>query len=129
MEALVKPSRELAVKLLGQVDFQDRITLVWNNTESDLESIMYSLQEVVYFLGMDAKQLAGRYDSPYTFELSTLRDWIGVTLGDTELAAAIDALLGAEGENAPKDLLKSVKGLLEERLRQSKEVMRAPAAA
>jgi len=135
---LKEPTKELAGRLLGKVSFKDRINGVSRNLMAgdEIESI-YSFGEATGFLTGDKKDFSEKTGRVRFFDWSVLRKWIGETLGDNELAEAIEEKV-RDYENCTDsierywknlELIKPVKELMEHRLGQSKEIVRGETGA
>ncbi|HEX9975910.1 MAG TPA: hypothetical protein VGA82_01550 [Dehalococcoidales bacterium] len=125
MPRLSKPSRELSSRLLSQVSFNDRVLGVRSHPSGGQNwDAIYSFQEATQFMGVVG-------DSIYHIDSDTLKKWIGDTLGDKELAQAIgetakvlDSCADSwEREKKELELIVPMRELMEERLRQAREVL------
>ena len=136
---LAMPTKELALRLLGKVSFAQRLIgyKILMLTRAKEVSIC-SLAEAIEFVELcrqsfnrdkvlreDGRQFIARLD------LNSLRDWIGQTLNDTELATAITDEIGEDCKSRRvdimgRDFLKHavpIKGLMQQRLNQCKEII------
>ena len=135
---LSQPSRELAVKLLGVVSFPERIFGIKENAgEGDVEETIYSFEEAVGFLDGDLKgveEAMKRHpvgETVYSIEPKVLVKWVGETLGDKELAQAIEAVTREYYEPMGPyqrylkniELIRPVKELMAQRLKQCEEII------
>jgi len=124
MTELSKPSRELATKVLRKLSYDKRLRLVWQNGESEIGESIYSFEEAIQFLGMDEANLAGRAGLPSTVDFNALKEWVDNAIGDKELALAIFELMKQGGDPMgpyQRELIKPIKQLMEQRLKQCKE--------
>ena len=115
MKPFQPPTTELAKKILGEVDFQDR--LIGHRMRRRMGPVpvsLYSFEEIVGFLTQDIPQL----------DLDDLRTWVGEKIGDKDLARAIDEISRKEMDDSEK--LLHIKGLLAARLAQSRRIARLP---
>jgi len=122
---LSEPSKELAIRLLGKVGLKDRITGVQMTPRGEdaegAECLIFSLEEAVGFLKMYEKSLSERNDVIFFLNPNYLKEWVGETLGDQELAQAIEEKI-RQGSRYGERVL-PIKGLMEQRLRQCKEIV------
>ena len=130
---LKEPTKELAARLLGKVSFKDRINGISRNlmVGDEVESI-YSFEEATGFLRGDKKSFSEKTGRVRFFDWRILRKWIGETLCDNELAEAIEENV-REYENCTDsiehywkniELIKPIKELMVQRLKQCKEITR-----
>jgi hypothetical protein len=122
---LVEPSRELAVRLLGKVRFEDRLEVTRSVAMAgDMRSWVYTLQEATDFLHMsrveDLLQMGGRGGIGYIHP-PALEKWVRAVFQDQELASAI----GQEIETGQcyAERMVGIKRLLEQRLAQCHDVL------
>ena len=138
MVQLAMPARELAIKLLGKVDFARRLTGYKIRVMRKAEEIsIYSLAEAIDFIDLCCQSYDGsnvlREDGRQfivRLELVSLIDWVGQNLGDTELAKAIKDEIGEDCKSrrvdkVGRDFLKHavpIKMLMQHRLEQCRQV-------
>ena len=115
MKPFQPPTEELARKILGEVDFQDR--LIGHKMRRRMGPVpvsLYSFGEVVRFLTEDIPQI----------DLDDLQVWVGEKIGDKDLARAIGEI-GRREMDDPEKLL-HIRGLMMARLGQSRRIGRLP---
>lgn len=132
MTELSKPTRELAARLLAKVSFEDRITGVeMSPSAGDMECFIFSFEEAASFLKVDEGSLSERSGWICHIDPSALKKWVGETLGDKELAKAIGETT-TEYDNCREpieqclkkiELVRPIKELMEQRLKQCKELL------
>lgn len=138
MLELLKPSRELAARLLSEVSFPERLFGIRENAgEGDMEETIYSFEEATDFLDGELKgveEAMKRHpvgETVYSIEPKVLVKWVGETLGDKELAQAIEEVTREYYEPMGPyqrylkniELVRPVKELMLQRLEQCKEVI------
>ena len=112
MNTLDKPSRDMADKILKEVDFDSRLTGFRLNTGKGFMKVdMYSFEEVVGLLHV-------KY--PY-IEIDKLESWVRNTMEDAELADRIKEL--AENNGSELDKLLAAGRLMGQRLMQCKKFL------
>ena len=111
MGKLKDPSRELAKKVLTEVDFEHRLNgFSLKERMGAMPVALYSFQEVVSLLNERHPRL----------DFKELEEWIRRTMGDKELARQIaEAVTNGRSD---QDRLFQIKQLMEERLGQCKEL-------
>jgi hypothetical protein len=113
MKPFQPPTTELAKRILGEVDFQDRlIGHRMHRRTGPVPVSLYSFEEIVGFLTQDIPQL----------DLDDLQTWVGEKIGDKDLARAIDEISRKEMDDSEK--LLHIKGLMAARLAQSRRIAR-----
>jgi hypothetical protein len=115
MKPFQPPTKELATRMLGEVDFQDR--LIGHKMRRRMGPVpvsLYSFEQVVRFLTEDIPQI----------ELDDLEAWVGDKIGDKDLARAIREISSRELDE-PEKLL-HIRGLMMARLGQSRRIGRLP---
>ena len=115
MKPFQPPTKELATRILGEVDFPDR--LIGHKMRKRMGPVpvsLYSFEEVVRFLTEDIPQI----------DLQDLRTWVGEKIGDKDLARAIEEISRKEMDDPEKFL--HIKGLMSARLGQSRRIGRLP---
>ena len=115
MKPFQPPTRELARRILGEVDFQDR--LIGHKMRMRMGPVsvsLYSFEEVVRFLNEDIPQM----------DLDKLQMWVEEKIGDKALALAIEEI-GRREMDEPEKLL-HIRGLMMARLGQSRRIGRLP---
>jgi hypothetical protein len=113
MKPFQPPTKELATRILGEVDFPDR--LIGHRMRRRMGPVpvsLYSFEEVVRFLTEDIPQM----------DLDDLRAWVAEKIGDRDLARAIDEISRKEMDEPDKYL--HIRGLMAARLGQSRRVAR-----
>ena len=107
MAPLSEPSRELARRILGDVEFENRLVAF------RLHPRMGPAQVTLYSFG----ELADFFHDPFPqLEIGELEQWMRKVIGDVELAEKIRSLAGSrEGE---REKLERLRRLLETRLVQ-----------
>jgi hypothetical protein len=120
------PSKELAVRLLGKVRFEDRLEATRSTAMAGhVRSWIYTLQEAADFLHMskaeELLQMGGKGSIGYIHP-PALHKLVGEVYQDGELAAAIGEQI-EKGKNY-SERMEGIKRLLEHRLAQCRLVMR-----
>ena len=135
---LAMPTKELALRLLGKVDFAQCLIgyKILMNVRAKEVSIC-SLAEAIDFIDLccqsyDRENILREGNRRFIarFELISLIDWVGQSLGDTELAAAIKDEIGEDCQSRRvdkmgRDFLKHavpIKMLMQHRLEQCRQV-------
>lgn len=120
---LAEPSKELATRLLGKVSFQERLVgTKIHSSAGSLSRSIYSFEEAVDFLHVNVEGVMARGSSSAGYiDTDVLKKWVGETLGDTELAEAIEVKVKT-GSNYKERIL-PVKRLMKQRLEQCKELL------
>jgi hypothetical protein len=111
MKPFQPPTKELAKRILGEVDFQDR--LIGHRMRKRMGPVpvsLYSFGEVVGLLTEAFPQM----------DLDDLSMWVAEKIGDRELAWAIEEI-GRKEMDDPEKLL-HIRGLMAARLSQSRRV-------
>ena len=111
MKPFQPPTKELATRILGEVDFQDR--LIGHKMRMRMGPVpvsLYSFDQVVRFLTEDIPQI----------DLDDLEAWVGEKIGDKDLARAIGEI-GLRDLDEPEKLL-HIRGLMMARLGQSRRI-------
>ena len=115
MKPFQPPTKELAARILGEVDFQDRlIGYKMRRRMGPVPVSLYSFEQVVRFLTEDIPQI----------ELDDLEAWVGEKIGDEDLARAIGEIGRKELDELEK--LLHVRGLMTARLGQSRRIEGLP---
>jgi hypothetical protein len=115
MKPFEPPTKELAARILGEVDFPDR--LIGHKLRRRMGPVPVSLdsfEEVVRFLTEDIPQI----------DLEDLHTWVGEKIGDKDLALAIEEISLKDMDDPEKFL--HIKGLMAARLGQSRRIGRLP---
>jgi len=115
MKPFEPPTKELATRILGEVDFPDR--LIGHKMRRRMGPVpvsLYSFEEVVRFLTEDIPQI----------DLEDLHTWVGEKIGDKDLALAIEEISRKDMDDPEKFL--HIKGLMAARLGQSRRIGRLP---
>ena len=126
---LSQPSKEMANKVLTEVCFEERLIGVSKlSAAGDVEESLYSFEEATNFLHVDVGSLRimGSGSVGY-IEPDKLAKWIMNVFGDEELARIIEEKI-KEG-SCYKDRAESIKLLMEQRLKQCREVLGKEAEA
>ncbi|MDI3281340.1 MAG: hypothetical protein QJR13_08235 [Bacillota bacterium] len=127
MAVLSEPSRELALKLLREVEYEERLVgYKMSPATGNEQCSLYSLQEVADFLRMDSLEhylLKGGHPFIGYIDLEELTRWVGEVLGDQELARALEEEL-KQGESYQSKVA-LVKPLLKQRLEQCRALAEA----
>lgn len=111
MKELKVPSRELAMRILSEVGFEDRLVgFSLRERTGPVPIIMYKFEEVVSLL-----------NHPYPrMDFNELEEWIRKAMGDKEMAEQIaEAIKKGKSDQERSHLIKE---LMEERLRQCKKL-------
>ena len=109
MNQIAQPNKELVLKVLGQVGFEDRLVGYRVGERSGTVRIsLYSFQEIVDFLRNSLPQL----------DFKNLERWIRIVVGDEELGERISSAV--EAEENDHDRTQRIRTLMEERLAQCK---------
>ena len=120
MVSLPEPSRDVALKVVGEVGFGERLLGVkMRPMVGNQEHFIYSVKEVIEFLRMESvEDLLTTGSKSYVgyIDLHVLKKWMAEVIGDQGLAEAIEKEL--EIRDNFKDQLTSVKALIEQRLDQ-----------
>ena len=111
MKKLKAPSRDVALQLLDEVNFEDRLMASTLHTRAGIRIVsLYSLEEVFLLL-----------KDPYPqIDPAQLENWIRTVLHDSELADRIKAVSREEVEN--QSTLHAIRDLVGWRLIQCKQV-------
>jgi hypothetical protein len=122
---LGEPSRDLAVRLLGKVPFEDRLEVTRSVAMAgDMRSWVYTLQEATDFLHMsrveDLLRKGGKGGIGYIHP-PTLERWVREVFQDQELASAIKQQIDAGHCYAER--MVGIKRLLEQRLAQCQDIV------
>ena len=109
MAKLGDPSRELAMKVLTEVDFEHRLNgFILRERAGAVPITMYRFEEVVSLLN----------DRHPRLDFNELEGWIRETIGDADLAEQIAEAIRKGDSDQDRSL--RIKKLLEERLSQCK---------
>jgi hypothetical protein len=111
MEKLTAPSRDMALQLLDEVNFQDRLIGSILHTRAGVRIVsLYSLEEVFLLLKEPYPQI----------DLAQLEHWIRTIIHDGELADRIKSVIQQEAGN--QDTVHTIRDLVGWRLIQCKQV-------
>jgi hypothetical protein len=111
MERLKEPSHELALRILGEVIFEDRLVgFSLRERSGPMPVTMYSFKEVVSLLN----------DPHPRLDFNELEGWVRKTMGDSELAEQIAEAVRSGRSDQDRSL--HIKKLMEERLSQCKRL-------
>ena len=120
MVSLPEPSRDVALRVVGEVGYEERLLGVkMRPMVGNQEHFIYSVKEVIEFLRMESvEDLLTTGSKSYVgyIDLHVLKKWMAEVIGDQGLAEAIEKEL--EIRDNFKDQLTSVKALIEQRLDQ-----------
>ena len=125
MTKLSEPSKELARRLLSEVDFEDRIVgvkIMWR--AGNKVSSIYSFREAVDFLHTDSLEdllSMGTRSSIGFIDPDKLKRWVSDVLGDKELAEEMGKEI--EKHNNYADMAKVIKQLMQQRLSQCRRMV------
>jgi hypothetical protein len=110
MGKLQDPSRELAKRILTEVDFENRFNgFSLRERAGAVPITMYSFEEVVTLLN----------DRHPRLDFKQLEAWVRKTMGDKELAKQIAEVVKDEPSDQDRSL--RIRKLMEERLSQCKK--------
>ena len=127
MTKLPEPSKDVATRILSEVDFDNRlIGFDMKPRAGNTPLSLYSFAEATNFLhvdGFDALTIPGAGGSVGYIDLAALQNWVNTVMGDKDLAEAIAETV-KENESY-HDQANAVKELLAERLHQCKEIGKA----
>ncbi|MDD4874107.1 MAG: hypothetical protein PHE15_03950 [Dehalococcoidales bacterium] len=139
MTDLSEPTKELAARLLSRVSYDQRLLVQkFFQLTGALKIDIYSLEKAIEFLetcdrrySPDDLLVRGSKVSIDYVDLNCLKNWIGFTLGDTELAEAMNTELGEGPKSRSIAVIGKyfithvgpVRDLLKQRLKQCKEVV------
>ena len=120
---LSQPSKELAKRLLTRVGFYERlIGYKMNPMQGNMEEAVYSFKDAINLLHIDIGDFNVRTTGSIGYiDPSRLERWVGETLGDKELAEAIGKK--AEEGKSYKERVEAIKPLMEQRLKQCREIV------
>jgi hypothetical protein len=108
MNSLKQPEPDLITRVLGEVDFAQRLVgYRYRGRWSSIPADLYSVREVALLLS----------DKCPAIELDRLEQWLRDTIGDTELADLVAAIV-EQSEVNDRERLRQVRALLDERLAQ-----------
>jgi len=112
MAKLGDPSRELAARVLTEVDFEHRLNgFILRERAGALPITMYSFEEVVSFLN----------DHHPRVDFNELKGWMRETMDDMELTERIAEAVRIG--RSDQDRLQRIRKLMEERLNQCKKLV------
>lgn len=125
MVSLPKPSRDIALRVVGEVGYEERLLGVkMKSMVGNQEHFIYSVKEVIEFLRMEriedlltpgGKEYVG-YIDPHV-----LKTWIAEVIRDQRLAEAIKENI--ERLDNFKDQVAAIKILISERFEQCVELI------
>jgi len=112
MGKLQSPSRKLAIRILTEVGFEDRLNgFSLRERSGPMPVTMYGFKEVVSLL-----------NDPYPrIDFIELETWVGKTMGDNELADQIAEAI--KKGHSDQERTHFIKDLLEERINQCKKLV------
>ena len=120
MVSLPEPSREVALRVVSEVDFEERLLGVkMRSMVGNQEHFIYSVKEVIEFLRMEhVEDLLTPGSKEYVgyIDLNILEKWVAEIIRDKDLAEAIKE--ESERSNNFKDQVTSIKALIAERFNQ-----------
>jgi hypothetical protein len=103
METLATPSRELALRILDEVDFEDRITGSSLHVRAGVRTLsLYSLEDTFRLL-----------KEPYPYiDLDQLEGWIRTVIKDEELADKVKTVIAQKlNEQNTINLIRDLVGI------------------
>ena len=110
MENLKAPSRDVALQLLDEVDFKDRLMASTLHTRAGVRIVsLYSLEEVFLLLKEPYPQI----------DPAQLENWIRTVIQDGELADRIKTVSREKAEN--QNILHAIRDLIGWRLIQCRQ--------
>jgi len=125
MVRLSKPSRDVALRVVGEVCFEERLLGVkMMPMVGNQEHFIYTVKEVIEFLRMEpVEELLTTGSRSYVgyIDLQVLKKWVAEVIGDQGLAEAIDKEI--ETKENFTDRLAVIKALIAERFRQCKALL------
>jgi len=128
---LAPPSEELARKIMTRVSDAESLTgLQMHRTRGSVPAYMYSFETAANFMHIDSyEDLVETKSNAHIgyIDVEALKAWVGGVFGDSELADAIAQ--ATEGVTAYVNMVEPVRGLLQQRLAQCREVVAAAEAA
>ena len=111
MEQLTAPSRDVALQLLDEVNFEDRLTGSILHMRAGVRIVsLYSLEEIFLLLKEPYPQI----------DLAQLENWVRTIIHDSELADRIKTVI--QQEAGDQDTLHAIRDLVGWRLIQCKQV-------
>jgi hypothetical protein len=111
MEKLTAPSRDVALQLLDEVNFEDRLTGSILHMRAGVRIVsLYSLEEIFLLLKEPYPQI----------DLAQLENWVRTIIHDGELADRIKTVI--QQEAGDQDTLHAIRDLVGWRLIQCKQV-------
>ena len=111
METLTTPSRELALRILDEVGFEDRITGSTIHVRAGIRTLsLYSLEEILMLLKEPFPQI----------DLDRLEGWIRTVIKDSELADKVKTVIAQKSNE--QDTLTLIRDLVGIRLIQCKQL-------
>ena len=120
MVSLPKPSRDVALRVMGEVGFEERLLGVkMRPMVGNQEHFVYSVKEVIEFLRMDSvEDLLTTGSKAYVGYIDplVLKKWMAEVIGDKVLAEAIKEEM--ERLDNFKDRVAAIKMLVSERFNQ-----------
>ena len=126
MAKLPEPTRDVAARILSEVDFDKRlIGYDMKPRAGNTPLSLYSFAEAVNFLHVDSLEdlmIPGARGSVGYIDLEALKNWVATVMGDEDLAAAIDEAV-TQNDNY-HDQAHAVKEVMMERLGQCKHAIK-----
>jgi hypothetical protein len=120
MVNLPEPSRDVALRVVGEVDFEERLLGVkMRPMVGNQEHFIYSVKEVIEFLRMESVEgllTPGSKEYVGYIDLHILEKWMAEIIKDKDLAEAIKE--ESARSNNFKDQVTSIKALIAERFSQ-----------
>ena len=111
METLTTPSKKLALRVLDEVDFENRITGSSLHVHAGIRILsLYSLEEVFMLLREPYPQV----------DLDRLENWVRTVIHDQELADRMKAVIGQKATE--QNAIPLIRDLLGMRLIQCKQL-------
>lgn len=127
MARLPEPSKDVATRILSEVPYNDRLIGFRMTPRSGNTPLsLYAFEEAVKFLHVDSLEdllTPGSKGSVGYIDLEALKGWVSRVMDDQDLAAAIDEIV--RNNDNYHDQANAVQTLMDERLQQCKEVVKA----
>ncbi|MDD4876328.1 MAG: hypothetical protein PHQ86_04260 [Dehalococcoidales bacterium] len=121
---LSEPSKELAARVLAEVDFKERFVGVnMHPMAGNTEVSIYRFEEAINLLHYNTGDLRIKGTGSIGYiDFNKLQKWIEEVYKDKELAKIINKKIN--DNYSYKDQVEAIKPVMEQRLRQSKEIVR-----
>jgi len=120
---LLQPSKELAKRLLTRVGFNERLKgYKMSPMQGNMEESIYSFKDAINLLHVDIGDFNVRTTGSIGYiDPVRLERWVGETLGDKELAEVISKK--AKEGNSYKERVETIRPMMEQRLKQCREII------